>query len=73
VAFESVHVSRPESAELSQPGIQLLKRFRFQAVQTALCVHCGPHEPGVAKHPQMLGDSWLRHMKLTFDLAYGLL
>ena len=38
VAFESVYVSRPEPAELSQPKIQLLKWFRLQPVETALCV-----------------------------------
>jgi hypothetical protein len=54
VAFESIHVSGPEPAELSQPGIHLLKWFRFQPVETALCVHRGFHEPGVTQHAQVL-------------------
>jgi hypothetical protein len=47
VAFESVYVRRPKPSELSQPFIDLLKRFRFQTVETALCVHGGLHETGI--------------------------
>jgi hypothetical protein len=54
VAFESIYVSGPEAAELSQPGIDLLKRFWFQPVETALCVHRGFHETGLAQHAQVL-------------------
>ena len=54
VAFESVHVSGPEPAELSQPFIHLLKRFRFQPVYAALRVHRGFDETGPAQHPQVL-------------------
>jgi hypothetical protein len=54
VAFESIHVSGPEPTELSQPGIYLLKWFRFQTIQTALCVHRGLYETGVAQHSQVL-------------------
>ena len=54
VAFESVHVSGPEPAELGQPGIHLLKWFSFQPVETALCVHRGFHETGLAQHAQVL-------------------
>ena len=53
VAFESIHMSRPEPAELSQPHIHLLKRFRVQPVDTALCVHRGFHETGIAQNPQV--------------------
>ncbi|HEX7736489.1 MAG TPA: hypothetical protein VF458_16690 [Ktedonobacteraceae bacterium] len=35
VAFERIHVSGPELAQWSQPGIHLLKWFRFQPVETA--------------------------------------
>ena len=54
VAFESIHMSEPEPAELSQPRIHLLKGFRFQAVKTALRVDRGFHESGVAQHSQVL-------------------
>ena len=54
VAFESIYVSGPESAELSQPGIYLLKWFRFESVETALCVHRGFYETGLAQHSQVL-------------------
>jgi hypothetical protein len=54
VAFESIYVSGPEPAELSQPGIHLLKWFRLQPVETALRVHRGFHETGLAQHSQVL-------------------
>src|SRR6185503_17082102 len=72
VAFESVDVSGPETAELSQPGIDLLKRFRSQPVEAALRVHRGFDETCLAQHSQVLGHGWLRHMKLTLDLSHRL-
>jgi hypothetical protein len=54
VALQGIHVSGPEPAEGSQPGSDLLKWFRFQPVETALGVHRGFHETGVAEHPQVL-------------------
>ena len=53
MALESIYVNGPEPAELSQPGIDLLKWFRFQPVETALRVHCGLHETGLAQHSQV--------------------
>src|SRR5437870_7468067 len=47
-------VSGPEPTELSQPGIHLLKWFRFQPVETALCVHGGFYETGLSQHSQVL-------------------
>src|SRR5260370_10277263 len=54
VAFQGIYVCGPEPTELSQPGIQLLNWFRFQPVKTALCVHRGFHETGLAQHSQVL-------------------
>ena len=54
MAFESIYVSGPEPTERSKPGIHLLKRFCLQPVETALCVHSGLHEPGLAQDPQVL-------------------
>jgi hypothetical protein len=48
VALESIHVGGPDPTERSQPVIQLLKWFGSQPVETALCVHRGFHEAGVA-------------------------
>ena len=72
MAFESIQVSGPEAAELSQPFIQRLKWFRFQAVKAALRVHRGFYEAGLAQHAQVLGHCRLRHAELTLDLAYRL-
>ena len=54
VAFESIYVSGPEPAERSQPGIHLLKWFRIQPVETALCVHRGFYETGLSQHSKVL-------------------
>jgi len=54
VAFESIQVRGPEPAKLRQPVIHLLKWFRPQPVETALCVHRGLDKPGVTQHSQML-------------------
>jgi len=54
VVFESIHVSGPEPTERSQPGSDLLKWFRIQSVEAALCVHRGFHETGLAQHAQVL-------------------
>ena len=72
VAFESVHVSGPEAAEGSQPGIDLMKWFWFQPVETALSIHCGLYEAGLAQHSQVLGHSRLRHTKFMLDLTHRL-
>jgi hypothetical protein len=73
VAFERVYVSGPEAAERSQPGIHLLKWFRLQPVETALCVHRGFHETGLSQHSQVLGHGRLRHAKLALNLSDRLL
>jgi len=54
VAFESIYMSGPEPTERSQPRIHLLKWFWFQSIETALCVHRGFDETGVAQHSQVL-------------------
>ena len=69
MAFESIHVSGPEPTERRQPGIHLLKWFRLQPVEAALCVHRGFHETGLAQHAQVLRHGRLRHTKLTLDLS----
>jgi hypothetical protein len=70
VAFESVHVSRPEAPELSQPVMHLSKWFWLQPIKTALSVHRGFNETGVAQHAQVLGHGRLRHTKLALDLSH---
>ena len=54
MAFESIYVSGPEPPERSQPGIDLLKWFWLQPVETALCVHRGFYETGLSQHSQVL-------------------
>src|SRR6266478_7990026 len=73
VALESIHMIGPEPSEPIEPGIHLLKWFRFQPVETPLCVHRGFHEAGLSQHAQVLGHCRLRHTKLTLDLSHRLL
>ncbi len=54
VAFECIYMSGPEPTERSQPGVHLLKWFRFQSIESALCVHLGFHETGLAQYAQVL-------------------
>src|SRR5579872_604600 len=69
MALECVQVRRPEAAEGLDPGVQLLKRLRPEAIQPALRVHGRLHETGLSQHPQMLRDGRLRHAELALDLA----
>lgn len=55
VTFERIHPGGPELAKGSQPRVYLLKWFRFQSVETPLCVHGGFDEASLAQHSQMLG------------------
>ena len=71
VAFESIDVSGPEPTERSQPGIHLLKWFRFQPVETALGVHRGFDETGLSQHTQVFGNGGLRQSQLLFDITDG--
>ena len=73
VTFEGIDVRRPEVAERSQPGIDLLERLGIQAVETALRIDRGLDEAGLAQHAQVLGDGGLRHAEAALDLAHGLL
>src|SRR5882762_8279912 len=66
-------MSGPEPTERSEPGIHLLEWFWLQSVETALCVHRGLHETGLAQYSQVLGHGRLRHAKPTLDLSHGLL
>src|SRR4051812_32887706 len=72
MAFERIHVRGPELTEWRQPGIDLLKGFRFEAIQTALGVDRGLHEAGFAQNAQVLRYRRLRHAQPTLDLAHRL-
>ena len=69
VAFESIHMSGPEAAERSQPGIDLLEGFGPQPVETALRVHPRLHETCLAQHAQVLGDRGCG-IQAALDLSY---
>src|SRR2546426_512425 len=70
VALERIDTIGPEPTELIQPVINLLEWLWLQAIETALCVHRGFHETGLA---QVLGDRGLRHPQPALDLSHRLL
>src|SRR5207247_6070022 len=73
VALERIDTLGPEPAELIQPVINLLEWLWLQAIETALCVHRGFDETGVAQHAQVLGHGRLRHPQPALDLSHRLL
>src|SRR2546427_5541155 len=73
VAIERIDTIGPEPTELTQPVINLLEWLWLQAIETALCVHRGFHETGLAQHAQVLGDRGLRHPQPALDLSHRLL
>jgi len=54
VAFKSIYMIGPKLTERSQPGVHVLKWFRFQPIETALCVHRGFYETGLSQDSQVL-------------------
>jgi len=72
MAFESIDMHRPETTELSEPGVELLEWPGLQAIEAALRVDGRFDEAGVAKDAEVLGDGRLGHAELTLDLANGL-
>jgi hypothetical protein len=71
--FEGIDVSRPETAELGEPGIEFLKRTGLEPIEAALRVDCRFDEAGVAKDAEVLGDGGLGHAEMALDVADGLL
>ena len=69
MAFEGIDVSGPEASEGGQPGVHLLKRFGFQPVETALCVHREFYETGFPENSQVFRHGRLRHTKPTLNLS----
>ena len=54
MAFERIHVSGPEAPKRRKPGVQFLKRFGPEPIETPLCIHCGFDKAGFAQHAQVL-------------------
>ena len=52
--LERIGTLGPEPTELIQPVINLLEWLWLQTIETALCVHGGFDETGVAQHAQVL-------------------
>jgi hypothetical protein len=66
VPLERIDVRGPEPPERRQPGLDLEQRFRLQPVETALRVHGGLHEPGLAElqNAEHLADHYHPRFKI---------
>src|SRR5690606_24688222 len=66
---QRVELRLPETAERIEPRIRLRQRGGVDRIDPpgALCSH--RREPGVAEHPQVLGDRRLRNAELALDDA----
>lgn len=52
--FERINMGGPELAKRSEPGVDLLKRLRPEAVKAALCIDRRLNKARLAKHSQVL-------------------
>ena len=73
MTLEHVEPVRPVAPVRRQPAIDLSQRCRIKAVPAPLRVDADAHEPGLAQHPQMLGDAGLAQPELVDQLAYRVL
>lgn len=69
MALERIYMFGPDPSELDEPVIDFLEWLGLEPIDSALCVHGGFHEAGIAQHPQVLRHSRLRHPKLPLDLS----
>lgn len=72
MTLECIDVGGPEPAERRQPRIQFLERFGCETVQSALGVHGGLHQAGVAQHAQVFRHRGLWEAQVPLDLAHRL-
>src|SRR5215470_2386751 len=70
VTLERIQVRGPDPAELRQPGVDLLKRLGLEPIETALRIHRGLHETGLAQDSQVLRHGWLRHPEPALDVSH---
>ena len=73
MAFERIHVRRPEAPERSKPGIDLPERLGPDPIDAPLGFDARLHEAGLAQHAEMLRHRRLTHPQPALDLADGLL
>src|SRR5713226_9106455 len=59
--LQAVQADVPRPAIRRQPGVEFAQRLRPEPVQPPLLVHPGLDQPGLAEHPQVLGDRGLAH------------
>jgi len=70
-SFERVEAVAAERAVGLEPGIDLRERLRLRRVQPTPTVHADRHEPGLAQHPEVLGDAGLAELEVADKVADG--
>jgi len=71
MAFERIHVHRPQAPERSEPGIELFERLGPDPIDAPLGLDARLHETGLAQYAEVLGHRRLRHPQPPLDLADG--
>jgi hypothetical protein len=69
MAFERIEPAAPELAVGSEPLVELGERLGAQPVPAPLTIRPHAHEPGLAKHPQMLRHARLAELEPLDELA----
>src|SRR5690242_18485549 len=70
VLLQRIDVPRPEAPEGNEPSVELHQRLGPQPIEALLRFDTRFDEPGLAQHPQVLGDRGLRQSQLLLDLAH---
>lgn len=64
-------MGRPQLAVRGEPGVELRKRLRPDAVQAALRIRARLDEAGLLEHAEVLGDPRLAEAKAVDEIADG--
>ena len=70
MTLEVVEPVRPVAAVRREPAVDLGQRRGVEPVPAPLRVDPHPHEPGLAQHPQVLGDARLAQPQVADELVH---
>jgi hypothetical protein len=71
ISVQTVESVFPDAAEGLKPSVQLLETLGLQLVYPPIGDWMYLDEPGLAKHPEMLGNLRLVKLQLIGNLPYG--
>ena len=67
---EAIEPRFPQPPIISEPGLELPKRFGPKGIEAALSIRPHGDEPGFMQDPQMTGDAGLMDSSLPDDVAH---